>query len=245
MAAALGGAPQRRVPDFFVVGHMKSGTTALYDILRRHPQIYMPYAKEPWFLASEMNIREPARPPGTGRTPETLEEYLALFDAALPEQRVGESSALYLWSRTAAARIAELQPAARIIAILREPASFLRSLHLQFVQSYLEPEADLRKALALEQHRREGRHLPRNCYWPGALLYSDHVRYLEQLRRYEELFAPEQILVLIYDDFRADNEAVARKVLRFLEVDDAAPVRTTAVNPTVRWRSGAARSRGH
>ena len=54
---------------------------------------------------------------------------------ARPDQLIGEASPSYLRSHTAAARIAEVQPDARIIAILREPASFLRSVHLQFVQS--------------------------------------------------------------------------------------------------------------
>jgi Sulfotransferase family len=227
----------KRVPDFFVVGHPKSGTTALYDMLLRHPQIYMPHSKEPWFFATELQLRDPPRPSGTGWTPHTFEEYLSLFDAAQPEQRTGEASALYLWSRTAAERIAEAQPAARIIAILREPASFLRSLHLQFVQTYIETENDLRKALSLEQARRRGRHVPANSYWPGAILYSDHVRYVEQLRRYHAVFSPEQMLVLIYDDFRRDNEATVRRVLRFLDVDDSAPILAREVNPTVRVRA--------
>jgi hypothetical protein len=227
----------RRVPDFFVVGHPKSGTTALYTMLRCHPQIYMPSSKEPWFLATELNIRTPPRPPRQGRTPETLEEYLSLFDTATPEQRVGEASALYLWSRTAASRIAELQPAARIIAVLREPASFLRSLHSQFVQNYTETEKDFRKAISLEEARRKGQHVPRNSYWPQAILYSEHVRYVEQLRRYEAWFPPEQMLVLIYDDFRRDNGATVRRVLRFLDVDDTAPIAAQEVNPTVGVRS--------
>ncbi|HWY17523.1 MAG TPA: ATP-binding cassette domain-containing protein [Solirubrobacteraceae bacterium] len=223
-----------RVPDFFIVGHAKSGTTALYEMLRRHPQIYMPDAKEPWFLASELRVRTPPRP---GGTPETLEEYVSLFEQARPEQRVGEASALYLWSRTAAGAIADVQPAARIVAILREPASFLRSLHLQFVQTYIETESDLRKSMSLERERRAGRQIPRYTYWPQALLYSDHVRYVEQLRRYHAVFAPEQVLVLIYDDFRRDNEGSVRAVLRFLEVDDTTPIDVVKANPTVRVRS--------
>ncbi len=130
-----------------------------------------------------------------------------------------------------------MAPDARIIAILREPAELLRSLHLQFVETYIETEADLRTALALEPARREGRQVPRHTYWPQALLYSEHVRYVEQLRRYHELFAPEQVLVLIYDDFRADNEATVRRVLRFLEVDDTVPIEPVEANPTVRARS--------
>ncbi len=229
------GRPASAPPDFFIVGHPKCGTTALYEMLCGHPQIYMPAGKEPWFFASELHIRTPPRP---GGTPRTLEEYLALFAGARAGQRVGEASALYLWSRTAAARIAEVQPAARIVAILREPASFLRSLHLQFVQTYIETENDLAAALALEPARRRGQRIPRYTYWPDALLYSEHVRYVEQLRRYRAVFAPEQMLVLVYDDFREDNEATVRRVLRFLGVDDDdVVIAARHANPTVRARS--------
>jgi hypothetical protein len=232
--AGVGG-PEGRVPDFFIVGQPKSGTTALYEILRRHPQIYMPELKEPVFLASD--LRAGLRRETVRARPQTLEDYLSLFAAARPEQRVGEASALYLWSRDAAANIAELRPAARIIAILREPASFLRSLHLQLLQDHSETEKDLRQALALEDDRRKGKRIPRECPRPAALLYSDYLRYVDQLRRYHAVFPPEQVLVLIYDDFRRDNEGTVRQVLRFLEVDDTVPIEVTEANPTVRLRS--------
>ncbi len=223
-----------RMPDFFIVGHPKSGTTALYHMLRRHPQLYMPDSKEPWFFAEELHVRAPPRPEGIAQT---LDQYAALFESAGPQQRIGEASALYLWSRTAARRIAGVCPDARIIAILREPASFLYSLHLQFLQTYVETESDFRRALALEQDRRRGKSVPRYTYWPQALMYSEHVRYVEQLRRYHDVFPGEQVLVLIYDDFRVDNEATVRKVLRFLEVDDSTAIVPLHANPTVGARS--------
>jgi hypothetical protein len=234
-AAANARASSRTVPDFFIVGHPKSGTTALYEMLRRHPQIYMPDLKEPWFLASDMRPRfQPAR---SGSTPVTLDSYLALFDAAAPGQRVGEASSSYLTSGTAASSIAELRPDARIIAILREPASFLRSLHLQLLQTHVESKGDLRKAIALEGARRRGKHIPRRSHRPQLLQYSDHVRYAEQLRRYHAVFAREQVLVLIYEDFRANNEATVRRVLRFLDVDDTCEIDVLDANPTIRMRS--------
>jgi len=224
-----------RLPDFFVVGHAKSGTTALYEMLCRHPDVFMPPGKEPWFLAEELLERPPPRPEGVAAT---LDEYAALFAGAAPGQLVGEASALYLWSRTAAARIAEIKPEAKIVAILREPAAFLRSLHLQFVETYVEVEPDLRTALELEPARRRGEQVPRYTYWPKALLYSEHTRYTELLRRYRERFPPEQMLVLVYDDFRADNEGTLREVFRFLGVEDSVPVRSREANPTVGVRSG-------
>ena len=96
---------------------------------------------------------------------------------------------------------------------------------------------DFRKAIALEEERRRGRRIPRYTYWPQTLLYSDHVRYVEQLRRYSAVFPREQVLVLIYDDFRRDNEGTLRTVARFLEVDELSSIPVMEANPTERVRS--------
>jgi hypothetical protein len=217
-----------RVPDFFIVGHPKCGTTALYEMLRRHPQIYMPDFKEPWFFADDMRPR--FQPERSGAVPETLTGYMELFEEATAEQQVGEASSSYLRSRRAADGIARVRPDARIVAILREPASFLRSLHDQMLADHVETEKDLAKAMALEADRRAGRRIPRRSHLPQMLLYSDHVRYVEQLRRYHAVFGTEQVLVLIYDDFRADNEATLRQVREFLGVEDTAPLEVFDAN---------------
>jgi hypothetical protein len=68
-------------------------------------------------------------------------------------------------------------------------------------------------------------------------MYSDRVRYAAQLQRYHEVFPSEQVLVLIYDDFRADNEGTLRRVLEFLGVNAAAPMATLEANPSVEVRA--------
>jgi hypothetical protein len=234
-ASSSGASRAKRAPEFLVVGHQKCGTTALDLMLKSHPQIFMPEVKESRFFAPDMRSRFGAKE-AQGH-PLTLDGYLSLFDAASPDQRIGEVSPQYLRSRVAADRIAEVQPDARIIAILREPASYLRSWHLQTVSSGAETQTDFRKAIALEDARRKGKHIPRSCHYPGALLYSDHVRYVEQLRRYHARFPPENVLVLMYDDFRADNDATVRRVLRFLEVDDTAPVEAVQTAPLLGVRA--------
>jgi hypothetical protein len=216
-----------RIPDFFVVGHPKCGTTALHRMLRRHPQICIPL-KGPRFLSPELLPLFTS-----GKQPETLEQYLSIFSKARSGQRIGVVTPVYLLSHVAAGNIAELQPAARIIAILREPASFLRSFHLQCVQGRVETETDLRKAIALEGARREQKAIPRSSARPQELLYTEYVRYVEQLRRYHAVFPREQVLVLIYDDYRRDNEGTLRRVLEFLGVDDMAPIEVLDANPTV------------
>ena len=226
--AGRGTALEPRLPDFFIVGHPKCGTTALSWMLGRHPQIFIPM-KEPRFFSPELRSRSRRIAPSSA--PDTLEDYLALFAPAGPERRAGEATPMYLRSRTAAARIAEVQPEARIIAILREPASFLRSFHLQCAYNHVETQRDFGKAIALEQDRRQGRRIPRLSQSPQTLLYSEHVRYVEQLRRYHAAFAPQQVLVLIYEEFRSDNEATVRRVLRFLDVDDTLPIEPAESDP--------------
>jgi hypothetical protein len=220
-----------RVPDFFIVGHHKSGTTAMYEMLRRHPQIFMPEMKEPEFFGRRHTARRETsrQQPTFGESrPHTYAEYTALFAPATPEQRVGEASPSYLKSLTAASEIGEVQPDARIIAILREPVSFLYSLHLQMVRNHVQRELDFGRALANEGIARDGELVHS---------YTDRVRYVEQLRRYHDVFPREQVLVLIYDDFRADNEGSVRSVLELLDVDASGPIERSEANPTIAPRS--------
>jgi hypothetical protein len=234
-AASPAQAPGRRLPDFFIAGHPKCGTTALYLMLKGHPQVFLPDVKEPRYFAADQRSPHGRHPPRD--RPRTLEAYLALFAEARPDQLAGEASPNYLMSHVAAAAIAEVQPQARVIAIVREPAAFLRSFHLQMVSSKVETETDFGKALALERERREGRRIPRGCHHPEALLYSDHVRYAEQIERFRAVLAPENVLVLIYEDFRADNQATVRKVLEFLELDASAPLEAVETKPLRAARS--------
>src|SRR5438046_6730297 len=157
---AVAAARATRMPDFFIVGHAKCGTSALYEMLRRHPQIFMPRLKEPWYFGRDNPRALPASERTvevTGKFPMSEEEYLALFADAQPDQRIGEGSTSYLWSPTAASAIADAQPSARIIAILREPAIFLRSLHLQLLPHVTAADTDFRTALALDDSRRRRR----------------------------------------------------------------------------------------
>ena len=90
--------------------------------------------------------------------------------------------------------------------------------------------------MQLESERRNGS-LPRYTYFPQMLFYSDFIDYAAQVKRFHERFPREQVKVVIYDDFRTDNEAVVRDVRRFIGVDDSLPVHSVQANPTVAPRS--------
>lgn len=197
-------------PDFFVVGAFKSGSTALYEQLRRHPQIFMPFHKEPLYFGDDLTRRY-------GRMSEA--DYQALFREARPGQRVGEASAWYLYSTSAAREIAAYAPGARIIAMVRNPVDVMHAQHSQLIYNVEEDIADFGEALAAEPARRRGDRMPPGPLRPETLYYRHSVRFAEQLERYLDAFGAERVHVIVYDDFRDDTAATYRKVLEFLGVD--------------------------
>ena len=183
--AAQRACARQRLPDFFIVGHAKSGTTALYEMLRRHPQIYMPELKEPWFFATDLRSRASRR--GRRGDPDDARGVPGSCSPAAPGQRVGEASSSYLWSRTAAARIAELQPRR---AHHRDPARARELPALAASAAAADPRRDRERPAQGDRAggaTAPGQADPAPLAPARALLYSEHVRYVEQLRRYHAL----------------------------------------------------------
>lgn len=209
-------------PAFFIVGAPKCGTTALYQYLKQHPQIYLPQ-KELYFFGSDFTFRHP-RP--------TLSYYLSLFKEAQPEQVCGEASVWYLYSANAAAQIHAFNPDAKIIIMLRNPVQMLYSLHSQQVYEGNENLPVFEDALLAEPIRRKGKLLPSliGCPYEG-LYYSEVARYAPQVKRYLEQFGTDKVKVIIYDDFAANAAEIYRQTLQFLGVDDTFTVNPKRINP--------------
>lgn len=207
-------------PNLFLVGQPKSGTTALHQFLGQHPEIYMSSIKEPHYFCSDFHT-ESDRYYGTKRFFDfrTEAEYLQLFTQANSATVLGESSTNYLYSQVAAANISQFNPQAKIIIVLREPASFLYSLHSHYVKFTEENEADFQRALSLETARKQGEFPSPRVTSPSYLYYSDRVNYYQQIKRYYDYFPQSQIKIILFEDFRAQNEVVYREILEFLEVD--------------------------
>lgn len=217
-------------PDFFVVGAFKCGTTALYDYLRQHPQVYMPFHKEPLFFGDDLTRRY-------GRMSEA--EYLALFRDAAPGQRAGEASAWYLYSTSAAHQIATFAPGAQIIAMVRNPVDVMHAQHSQLLFNNQEDIRDFAEALAAEPARRRGERMPPGPLRPETLFYRHSVRFAEQLERYLQAFGSERVHVVVFDDFARDTAAVYEGVLEFLGVEDSFKPDFGVRNPNKRVRLAA------
>ncbi len=221
---ALAGSRQPK-PNFFIVGAPKCGTTSLHEYLQHHPDVYMPYYKEPHFFGTDLHgsrFRQFRSQPA---------KYLKLFRDARGASRIGESSPWYLVSERAAAEIHSYAPDARIIIMLRNPVDMMYSMWSQFRYSGNEQIASFEEALAAEADRRAGRRIRRAAHCITGLQYRRMTRFSEQAQRYFEQFGRDQVMVIIFDDFREDTAAVYSNVLDFLGLERSVKIPFGARNP--------------
>lgn len=221
------------LPNFFLAGAPKSGTTSLYHYLDQHPEIYMSPIKETNYFASEIRVAgfsESLRPRAEQDAPKLRKyldgdirekrfggivtewsDYLKLFEQVDGERAIGEASVCYLWSESAPVNIARCIPDAKTILVLRNPLETVFSMYLQsrrggaFTGSFAE-------ALKLGLRQRGG---PIDLMHP----FLDLGLYYEQVTRFLETFAAERVGIYWYEDYRQDASAMLADVFRFLNVD--------------------------
>ncbi len=210
------------LPNFLIIGAMKSGTTSLYHYLKQHPQIYMSSLKEPNFFALEGSNLDFDGAEGKERIQRwvkresvtDIEEYRALFRGAAGELAIGEASPMYLYSPEAPYRIRYYIPEAKLITILRNPVERAYSAFLYMRRDGREPLKEFHQALQAEEGRMRDK-------WEWIWHYRHVGFYYAQLKRYFDVFDKEQIKVYLYEDLRADLPNVLQDIFRFLEVDEA------------------------
>lgn len=217
-------------PNFFIIGAAKAGTTTLYAMLSKHPEVFMCPIKEPHHFSTEIRS-EHVRPILRERYALTnIKRYIEqgmpypLHSLLVPDKQdyenlfrfsgdaiaVGEASPSYLHSPVAAAQIHTYNPKARIVVILREPVSRLQSHYLMERRMGMTNEP-LSKAI---EH--DGKIKDRT--WGSAALYTELGRYSDDLKRYMDLFPADQILVLWFEELVDDPEAVYRRLCNFLNI---------------------------
>jgi hypothetical protein len=217
----------RRVPNFFLVGAPKCGTTAMATYLEQHPDVFMG-PKEIHYFASSV-VGHPLA--------DTWDDYLELFQEATQRHRIiGDASVYYLYA-AAGARIQKVAPDAKILVMVRNPAQMVVSLHQQLYVSHNEDEPDFEVAWRLQERRARGDGIPRDCFNPATLQYARVGRFGSQLEVLFESFTREQVEVVIHDDLIADPRAVYEKVLDFLGLESDGRTSFPRINERKRERS--------
>jgi hypothetical protein len=223
------------VPNFFLVGAPKAGTTALYRYLDQHPAIYMSPIKEPHFFADEVrleNFADDFRMAAEARLPALREylagevrekfsggpiadwaDYLKLFQCVRGETAIGEASVCCLWSETAVRNIHARFPDAKILMMLRNPVERAFSQYAHML-SFAE------KPVSFADHMDAAL---RSTSTKMSELYP-FLRfgfYAGQIERYFALFGRARVHIHFYEDFCGAPLEVMQAIFRFLGVDAA------------------------
>jgi hypothetical protein len=196
-------------PDFFIVGAARAGTTTLYQFLGRAPGIYLPKIKEPrYFLARSKNEDIYGRI-AVGST----ENYLSLF-ANVDAIAIGEATPEYLYHDSAANKIRERVPHAKIVITLRNPIERALS-HYLLLKTLLNIKYSFDDMIKFEWANK--RHdLAISLRAPGIIecgFYSHGVD------KYLELFASDQIMIIIFEEWTKNALNTINRTIEFLGVN--------------------------
>lgn len=221
-----------RIPNFFIAGAPKAGTTSLHFYVAQHPQVFMSPIKEPMYFAAADLLAPPYREGLLRRTTENRtalqtyldaperapswgfvldwDDYRQLFRDAGEETAIGESSTGYLWLPSAAGAIRARVPHARLVFVLRDPTD--RALTMYLAQLRRDPTLSFRAWFEASVAR------------PGLRAGLGAARYATHLRRFLDLFPREQLAIYLYEDYRADARSLLRDLLAFLGVEPNYPI---------------------
>lgn len=202
---------QEKLPDFFLLGAAKSGTTSLHHYLRQHPVLYLPKVKElDFFDAPEEQFEA------------NLDWYLRYFRDT-DGQVTGEATPLYFRrSGLVPGRMRRLygNTAPRFLLLLRDPVDRAYSHYLHKVSQGTEP-LSFEEALEAEHECPKQKRRAWKSYFQDGL-------YAERLEAWYDHFPPEQFLILLSSDLQQHPRATLRSIFRFLGVDPRAKIDTSS-----------------
>jgi Sulfotransferase family len=224
------------LPNFFVAGAPKAGTTALHAALARHPELCMSAVKEPKFFLTD---GPPPAQGGPGDAKTYREnvwrraDYEALFDGASPGALLGESTPFYLYSEAAQRRIRTLVPDARMIVVLRDPIERAHSNWTHLWSAGLDPIDDFVRACDAEDRRIA-------AGWADFWRYKRLGLYGEQVQHLYSVFPADQVLLLRYRELLGNPVGALNRICGFLGVSQGLisdlPRENVTAHPDQTWR---------
>jgi hypothetical protein len=217
-----------RMPNLFIIGAAKAGTTTLYDYLIQHPQVFLSRVKEPMFFSREENY---------ARGLDWYEDMYFEGSEGYPVRAEATPHYLY-WSEKVAPRIKEVygERPVKFIVSFRDPVSRAYSWYWNMVREGRE-ELTFDEALRAEECRlKQNRY---KLYQLGSMVYgySAGSRYASLLQPYVELFSPENFFFVFQDDLKSRANKICEEMFKFLGIESSTQINISNSNPASMPRS--------
>ena len=218
-------------PNFFIVGAAKAGTTSIYRYLSKHPDVYMSPIKEPHYFCKDIrckNFNKSYLENSRFNLDDYLSkhiliekhiayiedelQYLELFRDVKNEKMIGEASTGYLYSKVAAQEIYEFDSHAKIVMVIRNPIDRAFSHWMMDLRDNDVCHKSFIDAIADDQAKKEKG-------WGESHLYIELGLYFEQIKRYQDVFCKDQILIMLYDDLKDNAYKFYSEIVSFLNLE--------------------------
>lgn len=216
------------LPNFFIIGVAKSGTTTLFNVLRQHPQIFCSIVKEIRYFSNDAFYTN-----GIGWYQNTY------FQGSENHPARGEATPHYLsWSGKVAPRIKDVykDQDVKFIAIFRDPVK--RAYSHYWHQFRLGNETlSFKDALDAEEKRFKENWDAYSSSGVGTFGYYRLGCYATRLKPFLELFSPDQFLFLLQDDLHYEFSGTMAKTASFLGVKASHEFQPMISNPAAMPKS--------
>ena len=209
------GEPEPEVlPSFVIIGAQKSGTTFLYNLLTRHPNVEGTFEKEVHYFDRYFY--------------KGIEWYRSQFPMPKRNEKrkfiTGETTPDYLFHPHAAKRMAKVVPQARLIVLLRNPVDRAYSHYHHNLTRKGRETLGFEEAIEAEEVRLRGEmdkmleneHYTSYRYRHFSYLYKGI--YVDHLLRWSKFFSEDQMLVLKSEDFYEHTSETLKLILDFLSL---------------------------
>jgi len=201
---------KNKIPDFFIIGAPKTGTTSLANYLGQHEDIFFSDPKEPEYFAVNFNRRPISN----------IDNYLKLFNKIDSKDNIliGEGSVNYYYDINSIKNILSYNPNAKFIFMLRKPIDLVQSLHSQLVFQGEENILDFELAWKMINERKKGNKIPFLCRDSKWLFYSEWGKLGNRLENLLTVIDKDSLKIIFFEDFINNTSQIFDEVLHFLNL---------------------------
>lgn len=213
----------RVLPDFLIIGGQKCGTFSLFKYLSNHPGVFPPLRRDIYFFDLNSNYKK------------GISLYRKFFPSLLTKKYIqdirqekfltGEASPTYIFHPHVPKRVHDAIPLVKLIVLLRNPVDRAYSHYMMSVRRNRE-KRDFERAIKEEidsmgtemkkMKQDENYYSMKSRYFA----YLERGIYVDQLKRWYEIFPSKQILVLKSEDLFQNPVSELKHVFDFLGLAD-------------------------
>lgn len=199
------------MPDFYIIGAQKSGSTFIHHCLLEHPNIYLP--KEEISTFQKENIENEVR-----KLSKRLKPYSNY-------KIIGIKRPDYLGISHVPQNIYKYTPNAKFIVVLRNPIERAVSAYFHLMKMGLIPIKSIKEGMRkiiLGKYKNR---------YPRSKTIIEFSFYYKHLTNYFKYFDKKQFKIIVFEELKNRPQQTIADIYRFLEVDDTFVPKTLKKRP--------------